>query len=75
MLEEDSSLLDSLSEILQKMDEVEYSGAIVEHPLTRRVLLRVKTDGSRLKASEAVKKAVQELKHISAQLRKELEKL
>lgn len=75
MLDEDPSVLDSLSEILQKINGVEYAGTIIEHPLTKRVLLRVKTDGSKLKASEAVKKALQELKRLSAQLREEFEKL
>ncbi len=75
MLEEDLSLLDSLSEILQTIEGVEYSGAIIEHPLTKRALLRIKTDGSRTTASEALKKAIQELKDLSAQLKEEFENL
>ncbi|MCD6312569.1 MAG: hypothetical protein J7L79_01975 [Thaumarchaeota archaeon] len=75
MLEEDPSILDSLSEMLQRIDGVEYAGTIIEHPLTKRVLLRVKTDSSKLKASEAVMKTLQELKQLSAQLREEFEKL
>lgn len=75
MLEEDISVLDSLSEVLQRMDGVEYSGAVMEHPLTGRIILRVKTDARRLKAVDAVKKAIQELKEIAAELRREFEKL
>ncbi|MCC6023725.1 MAG: hypothetical protein LZ166_02920 [Thaumarchaeota archaeon] len=74
VLEEDIGVLDSLSEILQKIDGVEYSGAIMEHPLTGRIILRVKTDAGRLRAVDAVKKAIQELKEISAELRREFER-
>lgn len=75
VLEEDISVLDSLSEILQGMDGVEYSGAIMEHPLTKKTILRVKTNADKLKAVDAVKKAILELKEISAELRREFEKL
>ncbi len=75
MLEEDPSILDSLSEILQEVDGVQYSGMFIEHPLTKRTLLRVKTDPSKIKASEAVEKALRELKRISSQLREAFEKL
>ncbi len=75
MLEEDVSVLDSLSEVLQRMDGVEYSGAIMDHPLTRKTILRVKTNANKLKAVDAVKKAVQELKEISIELRRELGEL
>lgn len=75
MLDEDISILDSLSEILQRMDGVEYSGAIMEHPLTKKTILRVKTDPSKLKAVEAIKKGIRELETISAEIRKEFEKL
>jgi DNA-directed RNA polymerase, subunit L len=74
VLEEDIGVLDSLSEILQKIDGVEYSSAIMEHPLTGRIILRVKTDAGRLRAVDAVKKAIQELKEISAELRREFER-
>lgn len=68
-------MLDSLSEILQKMDGVDYSGAVMEHPLTRKTILRVKTDAGKLRAADAVKKAIQELKGISAELRRKFEGL
>jgi DNA-directed RNA polymerase subunit M len=68
-------VLDSLSEILQKMDGVDYSGAVMEHPLTRKTILRVKTDAGKLRAADAVKKAIQELKGISAELRRKFEGL
>ncbi|MEM0329688.1 MAG: RpoL/Rpb11 RNA polymerase subunit family protein [Nitrososphaerota archaeon] len=75
MLEEDISVLDSLSEILQRMEGVEYSGAIMEHPLTKKTILRVKTSAGKLRAVDAVKKAIQELKEVSAELGREFEKL
>ncbi|MEM1655444.1 MAG: RpoL/Rpb11 RNA polymerase subunit family protein [Nitrososphaerota archaeon] len=75
MLEEDISVLDSLSEILQRMEGVEYSGAIMEHPLTKKTILRVKTNAGKLRAVDAVKKAIQELKEVSAELGREFEKL
>jgi len=74
-LEEDPSLFDSISEVMQKMDGVEYAGMFIEHPLTKRILLRVKTDPSKIKALDALKNAIQELKQISSQLREAFEKL
>jgi len=47
----------------------------IEHPLTKRTLLRVKTDPKKIEAAEAVRKAIQELKRISSQLREAFEKL
>lgn len=74
-LEEDPSLFDSLSEILQKMDGVQYAGMFIEHPLTKRILLRIKTDPSEIKALEALERALKELKDLSSQLRGAFEKL
>jgi len=74
-LDEDPSLFDSMSEVLQRMSGVEYAGMFIEHPLTKRVLLRVKTDPSKIKALDALKNAVQELKQVSSQLREAFEKL
>jgi len=74
-LEEDPSLFDSISEVMQKMDGVEYAGMFIEHPLTKRILLRVKTNPSKIKALDALKNAIQELKQISSQLREAFEKL
>ncbi|HDD40159.1 MAG TPA: hypothetical protein ENG21_02795, partial [Nitrososphaeria archaeon] len=64
-MEEDPSLFDSLSEILQKMDGVQYAGMFIEHPLTKRILLRIKTDPSEIKALEALERALKELKDLS----------
>jgi len=74
-LEEDPSLFDSLSEILQGMKGVQYAGMIIEHPLTRRILLRMKTDPSQVSAPEALRQAVEKLEKLSGQLREALEKL
>lgn len=74
-LDEDPSLFDSVSEVLQKVKGVEYAGMFIEHPLIKRVLLRVKTNPSEVKALDALKAAIQELKRISSQLREAFEKL
>jgi len=74
-LDEDPSLFDSISEALQRIDGVGYAGIFIEHPLTRRILLRIKTDPSKIKAVDALRMAVEELKQISSQLREAFEKL
>lgn len=62
---EDPSILDSLAEILQKMDEVEYAGVVIEHPLTMKSILRVKTDKQKILAKDALTKALNELSKIA----------
>ena len=54
-LEEDPAFFDSLSELIQKLDGVEYAGITIEHPLTKKIIMRVKTDPSKIKAVDAVK--------------------
>ena len=73
--EEDPSFFDSLSELIQKLDGVEYAGITIEHPLTKKILMRVKTNPSKIKAVDAVKRSIQELKGISEALREAFEKL
>lgn len=46
-LEEDPAFFDSLSELIQKLDGVEYAGVTIEHPLTKKIIMRVKTDPQR----------------------------
>ena len=60
---------------MQKIDGVDYAGMLIEHPLTKKVLLRVKTDPSKIKASEALKQAIKQLRQISSQLRETFEEL
>lgn len=62
---EDPSILDSLAEILQRMDEVEYAGVVIEHPLTMKSILRVKTDKQKILAKDALTKALNELSKIA----------
>jgi len=57
------------------MDGVQYAGMFIEHPLTKRILLRIKTDPSEIKALEALERALKELKDLSSQLREAFEKL
>ncbi|MDW8022008.1 MAG: RpoL/Rpb11 RNA polymerase subunit family protein [Nitrososphaerota archaeon] len=75
MLDEDLGFFDSLSEILQKMNGVQYAGAFMEHPLTKRIFLRIKTDPSQIKALDALERAVKELEELSSHLREAFEKL
>lgn len=72
---EDPSVFDSLSELMLKMEGVEYAGVTIEHPLTRKIILRVRTDPSKIKAEEALRKAVKELQVISRELRERFEAL
>lgn len=57
------------------MDGVQYAGAFMEHPLTKRIFLRIKTDPSKIKALEALEQAINELKGLSSRLREAFEKL
>ncbi len=57
------------------MDGVEYAGITIEHPLTRKVILRVKTDSTKLKAEDALRKAVKDLQTLSKELREKFENL
>jgi len=74
-LEEDPAFFDSLSELIQRLDGVQYAGITIEHPLTKKIIMRVKTDPSKIKAVDAVKRSIQELKEISGELREAFEKL
>lgn len=47
----------------------------MEHPLTKRIFLRIKTDPSQIKASDALERAVKELEELSSHLREAFEKL
>ncbi|MCS7126666.1 MAG: hypothetical protein NZ929_07150 [Aigarchaeota archaeon] len=64
VLGEDLSIVDSLAEILQKIDGVEYAGMVIEHPLTMKIILRVKTNKEKINVKDAVIKAVNELSSI-----------
>lgn len=75
VLEEDLGLVDSFSEMLQKIDGVQYAETLIEHPLTKRIFLRIKTNPSQIKALEALEKALKDLKELSSQLREAFEKL
>ncbi len=72
---EDPALFDSLSELAQRIEGVEYAGITIEHPLTRKVIMRVKSNPSKVKAEEALRQAVKELKDISRELREKFEKI
>ena len=72
---EDPSLFDSLSELTQRIDGVEYAGITIEHPLTKKIIMRVKSNPSKIKAGDALKQAVKELKELSGEIREKLEKI
>lgn len=72
---EDPSVFDSLSEILQGIDGVEYAGITIEHPLTKKVIMRVKTEPGKIKAEEAFSKALKDLSNLSKNLLESFQKL
>ena len=74
-VDEDPAFFDSLSELIQKLDGVEYAGITIEHPLTKKIIMRVKTDPLRIKAVDAVRRSIQELNKVSRELREAFEKL
>jgi len=74
-VDEDQSLFDSLGEIAQGLDGVEYAGVTIEHPLTKKIIFRIKTDPEKIKAKDALDKALKQLKELSAELKKALEEI
>ncbi|MEM1584220.1 MAG: RpoL/Rpb11 RNA polymerase subunit family protein [Nitrososphaerota archaeon] len=68
VLNEDPSILDSLAEILEKIEGVEYSGIIIEHPLTNKTILRIRTNKEKICARDALVSAVELLSSIANEL-------
>ena len=71
----DVSIVGSVSEYLNTLEGVEYAGYRIEHPLTGNTTLVVKTNPAKLKARDAVKKALTNLKTTLAKLNEEAESL
>ncbi|MCL7385614.1 MAG: hypothetical protein LZ158_04555 [Thaumarchaeota archaeon] len=72
---EDQSVLDALSEVLQRMQGVEYAGHALLHPLTGEIRFVVKTKSQEIKARDALLKALEELADITEKLRSYVEAL
>ncbi|MCL7398090.1 MAG: hypothetical protein LZ165_03465 [Thaumarchaeota archaeon] len=72
---EDQSVLDALSEFLQRMQGVEYAGHALLHPLTGEIRFVVKTKSQEIKARDALLKALEELADITEKLRSYVEAL
>jgi DNA-directed RNA polymerase subunit L len=72
---EDQSVLDALSEVLQRMQGVEYAGHALLHPLTDEIRFVVKTKSQEIKARDALLKALEELADITEKLRSYVEAL
>lgn len=72
---EDPSIPDSLTEVLQKIDGVEYAGIVIEHPLTMKIIVRIKTNPSKIKARDAIIKAVEDLSNIAREISEELRRV
>ncbi|MCL7388058.1 MAG: hypothetical protein LZ159_05055 [Thaumarchaeota archaeon] len=72
---EDQSVLDALSEVLQRMQDVEYAGHALLHPLTGEIRFVVKTKSQEIKARDALLKALEELADITEKLRSYVEAL
>lgn len=75
MLEEDQSIFDALSEILQSIDGVEYAGHRLLHPLTGEVRLIVKTKAEKIKAREALVKALERINKLIEEIFYTVEKV
>jgi len=58
---EDESLLDSLSEYVRSVGGVLYAGRRIDHPLTGKISLMVKTEPRIVKARTAVSEALKRL--------------
>jgi len=72
---EEQSVLDALSEVLQRMQGVEYAGHALLHPLTGEIRFVVKTKSQEIKARDALLKALEELADITEKLRSYVEAL
>ncbi|MDJ0269975.1 MAG: DNA-directed RNA polymerase subunit L [Aigarchaeota archaeon] len=72
--EEDASIIDSLSEYINRIDGVEYAGYRIEHPLTGDITLTVKTRGKPT-ARRAVLDALKNLRDFVASIQEEVQKL
>ncbi|MEM2910445.1 MAG: RpoL/Rpb11 RNA polymerase subunit family protein [Nitrososphaerota archaeon] len=72
---EDQSVLDAVSEVLQKMQGVEYAGHSLLHPLTGEVRFIVKTRSQEFKARDILLRALEELADMTERLRSQVEQL
>lgn len=73
--DEDQSVLDALSEVLQKMQGVEYAGHTLLHPLTGEIRFIVKTKSNELNVRDALLKALEELADMTERLKSYVERL
>ena len=69
----DVSIASSVAEYLNMLDGVEYAGYRVEHPLTGNITLVVKTRPEKIKARDAVKEAISNLKAVLSKLNEEVD--
>ncbi len=69
IMDEDQSVLDALSEVLQRMQGVEYAGHALLHPLTGEIKFILKTKPQEIKAREALLKALEELVNMTERLK------
>lgn len=72
---EDPALLDALSELLQESDGVEYAGFRIDHPLTGKMFLIVRTKQGKVKAREAVRQGVKKLRDSAEELELQASKI
>ncbi|MCS7135931.1 MAG: hypothetical protein NZ931_02410 [Aigarchaeota archaeon] len=73
--DEDQSILDALSEVLQGMQGVEYAGHIPLHPLTGEIKFVLKTKPQEFKARDVLLKALKELADMTERLKSYVEGL
>lgn len=67
----DFGVVDSLQEVLNKQEEVEYAGAFPLHPLMNKIRLILRTRGE-ADPAEALEKGLTTLANLSRELREEI---
>lgn len=72
---EDPALLDALSELLQESEGVDYAGFRIDHPLTGKMFLIVRTKPGKIKAREAVRQGVKKLRDFAEELEVQASKI
>jgi len=65
---EDPALLDALSEVLRRSDDVEYAGYRVDHPLKDIAHLTLKTKDESVKTADVLRRSLKDLGLLTGEL-------
>jgi len=72
---EDQSIINILTETLNKMDGVLYAGYRIEHPLTNTITVSIKVNPSKTTPRGALVEAFKELRNLVKQLEEDVKRL